>query len=70
MMWCYQDTDLEYTTFLPGDLSDCLPEHTNMVNTKWRYSCDNRPRNDVGAIVGATYANLKYSCIDLVGDHC
>jgi hypothetical protein len=70
MMLCYQDTDLEYATFLPGNLSDRLPEHTNVVNTKRRYSCDNGPRNNVGTIVGATYANFEYSGIDLVGDHC
>jgi hypothetical protein len=70
MMRCYQDTDLEYATFLPGNLSDRLPQHTNMVNTKRGYSCDNWPRNGVGAIVGATYTNFEYSCIDLVGDDC
>jgi hypothetical protein len=70
MMQCYQDTDLEYATFLPGNLSDRLPEHTNMVNTKRRYSCDNRPRNEVSAIIGATYTNFEYSCVDLVDDPC
>jgi hypothetical protein len=65
-----RDTDLEYATFLPGNLPERLPEHTNVVNAKRRYSCDNGPRNDVGTIVGATYANFEYSSIDLVGDHC
>ncbi len=70
MVHCCHDTDLENSTFLPGNLSDRLPEHTNVVNTKRRYPSDNGPRNDVGAIVGATYANFEYSSIDLVGGHC
>ena len=66
----YKNTDLEYATFLPGNLPDRLPKHTDVVNTKRRYSCNNRARNDVSTIVRATYANFEYSSVDLIGDHC
>ena len=68
-MQYHKNTNLEYATFLPGNLSDRLSKHTDVVNTKRRYSRDNRARDDVGTIVRATYANFEYSSIDLIGDH-
>ena len=70
MMQCYKNAYLEYATFLPCNLPNRLPEHTNVVNTKRGDSCDNGPRDDVGTIVGATHANFEYSSIDLIGGHC
>jgi hypothetical protein len=61
----YRGTNLKYATFLPGDLTNCLSQNTDVVYTQGRYSCNNGPRNYVGTIIGATYTDFYYSCIDL-----
>jgi hypothetical protein len=66
-MVCYRDTDLVYATFLPGNLPNRLSEYTDMIYAKRRYPCDDGPRNGVGTIVSATYTNLQYGSVDLVG---